>query len=203
MKLYLNEAHDFHSSSCLIGIDEAGRGPLAGPVVAAAVILDKLNPISGIQDSKKLSEKKRENLFKMIIQNAYAIGISFVFQNNIDEINILQATLHAMETAYSRIDQKSDIILIDGNKAPKSLQDKATTVVKGDGRYASIAAASILAKVTRDKYMIKMDTIYPQYGFKKNKGYPTKDHLVAIDKFGICDLHRKSYKPIQQRSFRF
>lgn len=179
------------------GVDEAGRGPLAGDVVAAAVILDPLNPIEGLDDSKKLTEKKRDALFDEIQEKALSWSIARATVSEIDEINILQASLLAMHRAVDGLCQTPEHVLVDGNKLPKwSYSSEA--VVKGDSRVTSIAAASILAKVTRDREMVAMDTTYPQYGFAKHKGYPTKAHIQAIEEHGISDIHRRSYGPIKK-----
>ncbi|MFC2135565.1 ribonuclease HII [Bacteroidota bacterium] len=176
----------------IAGIDEAGRGPLAGPVVAAAVIFENDTFIPGINDSKKLSEKKREILFDEIIDKAAAVGIGIVDHKTIDSINILQAALRAMSNAVSSLKIKPDLILIDGNKKFHT-EIPAQTVVKGDQKSFSIAAASIVAKVTRDKIMIKHSPNFPQYLWHKNKGYATKAHIAAIKEFGYTHLHRKSF----------
>ncbi len=185
----------------IAGVDEAGRGPLAGPVVIAAVIL--ASEIIGLNDSKKLSEKKRELLFEQIIQKAKAYKIVIVPPKIIDEMNILQATLWGMEEAVLNLPITADFSLIDGNKIPKRLAENADAIIKGDGKIASIAAASILAKVTRDRIMIKLHKEFPHYNFLSNKGYPTKEHLAAIRTHGITIHHRKSYKPVQQYTFDF
>ena len=185
----------------IAGVDEAGRGPLAGPVVIAAVIL--ASEIIGLNDSKKLSEKKRELLFEQIIQKAKSYKIVIVPPKIIDEMNILQATLWGMEEAVLNLPITADFSLIDGNKIPKRLAENADAIIKGDGKIASIAAASILAKVTRDRIMIKLHKEFPHYNFLSNKGYPTKEHLAAIRTHGITIHHRKSYKPVQQYTFDF
>lgn len=174
------------------GVDEAGRGPLAGPVYAAAVILKENEAIEGINDSKKLSAKKREKLFEIITQKAISYNISFVDEKLIDEINILQSTHLAMKQAIEGLEIKPDIVLIDGNSAP-NIDIKTKTIVKGDAKSASIAAASILAKVARDKYMLEISKIYPQYSFEKHKGYGTKLHRENILKYGPCEIHRETF----------
>ncbi len=174
------------------GVDEAGRGPLCGPVCAAAVILPIGFEIEGINDSKKLSEKKREKLFDVITENAVAYSIVMVDAKTIDEINILQATFKAMRTAVENLSVKPDIALIDGNGKP-GLSIEERPIVKGDAKSVSIAAASILAKVSRDRYMLKIDEEYPQYMFKKHKGYGTKLHYEMIAEHGICPEHRRSF----------
>lgn len=174
------------------GIDEAGRGPLSGPVCAAAVILPMNCEIEGINDSKKLSEKKREKLFDIIIEKALAYSIEMVDAKTVDEINILQATFLAMRNAVANLEIKPDVALIDGNQKPK-LEIEERTLVKGDSKSISIAAASILAKVSRDRYMLALDEKYPQYCFSKHKGYGTKFHYEKIAEFGICDEHRRTF----------
>jgi len=176
----------------IAGVDEAGRGPLAGPVVAAAVIFDNKTIIYGINDSKKLSEKKREALFEKINNKALAVGVGVIDHIEIDEINILQATLKAMAQAVKSLNVKPDLILIDGNKSFYS-EIPTKTIVKGDQKSFSIAAASIIAKVTRDRIMIKHSQKYPYYNWRQNKGYATKTHIEAIQKHGCTDLHRKSF----------
>lgn len=174
------------------GVDEAGRGPLAGPVCAAAVILPKGHIIEGVNDSKKLTEKRREALFDVIKEEALAYSIATASAKEIDEINILQATFLAMKRAVDGLDIKPDFALIDGNKEP-NLDIPMQTVVKGDARSASIAAASILAKVTRDRYMLEIANDYPQYYFEKHKGYGTKLHYEMLDAYGPSDIHRQSF----------
>ena len=187
----------------MCGVDEAGRGPLAGPVVVVAVILDANRPIAGLDDSKKISASKREALYSQIVAAATAYNIQRISPRIIDEINILQATLRGMQQAALAIVTSASTILIDGNRVPKELFGRARAVVKGDGKYAAIAAASILAKVTRDRIMEEYDAIYPGYGFAQNKGYPTKQHLAAICNLGITPIHRKTYKPVQQLTLDF
>lgn len=174
------------------GVDEAGRGPLCGPVCAAAVILPLDCEIDGINDSKKLSEKKREQLFDIITEKALSYSIQMVDAQTIDEINILQATFLAMRTAVENLSIKPDMALIDGNGKP-GLSIAEKTVVKGDAKSVSIAAASILAKVTRDRYMLEADKKYPEYFFAKHKGYGTKLHYEAINEHGICPEHRRTF----------
>ncbi|MCH5354036.1 MAG: ribonuclease HII [Acutalibacter sp.] len=174
------------------GIDEAGRGPLAGPVYAAAVILPMDCEIEGLNDSKKVSEKKREQLFDVILEKAIAYGIGSASAEEIDEINILQATFLAMERAVAALQQPADWALVDGNRMPP-LPIPGETVVKGDAQCASIAAASILAKVSRDRVLRELDQQYPQYGFAKHKGYGTKAHYEAIKQFGLLPEHRKTF----------
>lgn len=174
------------------GVDEAGRGPLAGPVCAAAVILPPHFDIPKLNDSKKLTDKQRRELMPIIAENAIAYGIGFADEKEIDEINILQATFLAMERAVSQLSVKPEILLIDGNRE-KDFGISVETIVKGDSRSASIAAASILAKVTRDDYLLEMAEIYPEYGFDVHKGYGTKAHYAALEKFGPCPTHRMSF----------
>lgn len=183
-------AADGHAWIC--GIDEAGRGPLAGPVCAAAVILPLDCEIDGLNDSKKLAEKKREFLFDVVCGKALAYGIGFASEQEIDEINILQATYLAMCRAVEALPQKVDWVMVDGNRMPP-LGIPGETVVKGDGKCASIAAASILAKVSRDRVLREMDEKYPEYGFAKHKGYGTKAHYEAIKQYGILPVHRRSF----------
>ena len=176
----------------ICGIDEAGRGPLAGPVFAAAVILPENKIIEGLNDSKKLSEKKREKLFDIIKEQAVSYSIGFATEEEIDDINILQATLLAMKRAFDGLEVKPDFALVDGNRKP-TLDAETMTVVKGDANSASIAAASILAKVSRDRLMYKIDKIYPVYQFAKHKGYGTKLHRELLNEYGPCPVHRKMF----------
>lgn len=189
--LYENEKYN-EGYKIICGVDEAGRGPLAGPVYAAAVILEKAQTIEGVNDSKKLSEKKRELLFDKIINECKDYSIGTASEKEIDELNILQATFLAMKRAVDGLSVKPDCALVDGNQIP-NLDCDVTTVVKGDAKSESIAAASILAKVSRDRYMLEMAEKYPQYGFEKHKGYGTKLHYEMIEKYGICDIHRKTF----------
>ncbi len=175
------------------GVDEAGRGPLAGPVCAAAVILPENCEIEGLNDSKKLSEKKREQLFDIIKEKAVDYCIALGSVEEIEEYNILEATFIAMNRAINGLDIKPDYALIDGNRVPKGIKIQSETVVKGDAKSASIAAASILAKVTRDRLMEEYDKEYPQYNFKKHKGYGTKEHTNLILKYGVSPVHRPSF----------
>ena len=178
--------------TAVCGVDEAGRGPLCGPVVAAAVILPMGLIIEGLDDSKKLSEKKRERLYNEIIENAIAYGIAEASPEEIDEINILNASQLAMRRAVEKLAVKADFALIDGN-CSRGFQIPTETVIKGDAKSYSIAAASILAKVTRDRGCIELDRLYPEYGIAKHKGYPTKDHMQAVRDFGPSKIHRKSF----------
>ena len=184
---HFNEGYEL-----VCGVDEAGRGPLAGPVCAAAVILPKNIVIADLNDSKKLTDKKRRELFPVICEKAVAYGIAFADHREIDEINILQATYLAMERAICALDSKPDFLLVDGNRA-KDFGIPVETIVGGDGRSASIAAASILAKVTRDDYMLEMAKSYPQYGFEVHKGYGTKAHYAALAQNGPCPIHRMTF----------
>lgn len=177
----------------LCGVDEAGRGPLAGPVYAAAVILPPDVEIEGLTDSKKISEKKRDALFDVIKEKAIAYGIASASVEEIEEFNILQATFLAMRRAAEMLSVHPDLILVDGNRLPPALPAKAQTVIKGDALSASIAAASILAKVSRDRELLKMDEEYPMYGFAKHKGYGTAAHYEALRTYGISPVHRPSF----------
>ncbi len=175
------------------GIDEAGRGPLAGPVCAAAVILPQDLEIEGLNDSKKLTEKRREALYDVIVREAVAYGIAFADEKEIDKINILQATFLAMRRAAEQLSVRPSIVLVDGNREPDLGDLPVKTIVKGDSLSANIAAASILAKVTRDRFMLEQDAIYPQYGFAVHKGYGTKAHYAALTQYGACPIHRQSF----------
>lgn len=176
----------------ICGVDEAGRGPLAGPVCVAAVILPPHTRIPGLNDSKKLSDKRRRELFPVICGQALSYGIAFATEQEIDEINILQATFLAMERAISQLKIRPDLVLIDGNRQ-KDFGLPVKTVVKGDSLSANIAAASVLAKVTRDDWMISMAETYPEYGFEIHKGYGTRAHYVALEKSGPCPIHRMTF----------
>ena len=184
-----NYAEGFH---VICGVDEAGRGPLAGPVCAAAVILPPHLQIPGLNDSKKLSDKRRRELFPEICEQALAYGIAFATEGEIDEINILQATFLAMERALSQLKVRPDLVLIDGNRQ-KDFGLPVKTVVKGDSLSANIAAASVLAKVTRDNIMVELAQQYPEYGFEIHKGYGTKAHYEALRTYGPCPIHRRSF----------
>ncbi len=183
------------------GVDEAGRGPLAGFVYAAAVILDPKQIIVGLDDSKKLSETRRDYLYNEIINKSIAYSIEYATVDEIDRLNILQASLLAMKRAIDNLPIIPNIIEVDGNFVPKidNQQIKCYAIIKGDSKVSSISAASILAKVTRDRYMNELDVIYPQYGFKQHKGYGTKLHLAMIDNYGVLPIHRKSFAPIRNK----
>lgn len=186
-----NEAHE-NGYRTVCGIDEAGRGPLAGPVCAAAVILPDGMIIDGVNDSKKLTEKKREVLFDVIKEKALAYSIAVADEKEIDEINILQATFLAMNRAFAGLSIKPDMALVDGNRDPK-LGIPTKTIIKGDALSMSVACASVLAKVTRDRFMLEMDGKYPEYQFSKHKGYGTKLHYEMLDKYGASEIHRMSF----------
>ncbi len=184
----LNKGYKF-----VCGVDEAGRGPLAGPVCAAAVILPENCEIEGLNDSKKISEKKREMLFDIIKEKAISYSIAYGTLEEIEEYNILEATYIAMNRAIDGLETQADFALIDGNRVPKGIKIPCETVVKGDSKSCSIAAASILAKVTRDRLMLEYDKKYPQYLFAQHKGYGTKAHYEAIKQHGVCEIHRLSF----------
>ena len=181
----------------IAGVDEVGRGPLVGDVVTAAVILDPNNPIEGLNDSKKLTEKKRLALLPEIKEKALAWSVGRCSPEEIDQLNILQATMVAMQRAIEGLEVAPDFALIDGNRVPQLNMD-AQAVVKGDMRVAEISAASIIAKVVRDQEMEELDKLHPQFGFAKHKGYPTKAHFEAIEQYGVIDQHRKSFKPVKK-----
>ncbi len=176
----------------IAGVDEAGRGPLAGPVVAAAVIFKPEFYLEEVDDSKKLSERTREKLFEVIFENALAVEYDIVSPNMIDKINILQASLLAMKNSVNKLNVKADLILIDGNKTFQHEIDRKA-IVKGDAKSFSIAAASIIAKVIRDRIMVELDKEYPLYNWKQNKGYPTKEHIMHLRKHGFTKYHRKTF----------
>lgn len=190
--LYENQARDEGFCS-ICGVDEAGRGPLAGPVFAAAVILPEGLIIDGANDSKMLSAKKREQLFDIIIEKAVAYGISAASEREIDDVNILNATFAAMNRAIGELSVKPDLIMVDGNRLPAGLPAEARAIVKGDSLSMSIACASILAKVARDRFMLTMADAYPQYGFAAHKGYGTAAHIEALRQYGPCDIHRLTF----------
>ena len=183
---------EYESFGYICGIDEVGRGPLAGPVVAGAVILPKDCDILYINDSKKLSEKKREELYDVIMEKAIAVGIGYASHIRIDEINILQATYEAMREAIRKLSVKPDILLNDAVTIP-GIDIKQVPIIKGDAKSISIGAASIIAKVTRDRLMVEYDSKYPGYGFASNKGYGSAAHIAAIKEIGPCDIHRRSF----------
>ena len=177
----------------ICGVDEAGRGPLAGPVCAAAVILPEDTVIEGLDDSKKLSEKKRERLYDEIIERAVAYCVAYGTLEEIESVNILEATFIAMNRAIDGLEVKPDFAIIDGNRVPKGIKIPCATLVKGDSKSMSVAAASILAKVTRDRLMLTYDEKYPQYNFKKHKGYGTKEHTELLKQYGPSPIHRLSF----------
>ncbi len=177
----------------ICGIDEAGRGPLAGPVVVASVIMPRDSMIEGVNDSKKVSEKRREKLYDLILDEAISYGIGIIDQNEIDEINILNATKKGLTKSIKELKVKPDLILVDALTHIDTNGIPYESIIKGDAKSYSIAAASIIAKVTRDRIMREWDKIYPQYGFGKHKGYGTSEHISAIKEYGLCPLHRKSF----------
>jgi len=183
------------------GVDEAGRGPLVGAVVAGAVVLDPNNPIEGLKDSKKLTPAKREFLYEQIMEKAKAWGIGEASPTEIDEINILQATMLAMRRAIedltSRLGAWPDKALIDGNRCPE-LPISAEAIIKGDAKEPAISAASIIAKVTRDRQMMSLHERHPEYGFAQHMGYPTEAHFAALQQYGVCDQHRRSFSPVRK-----
>lgn len=195
-KMYLFENELYNEGATYIaGVDEAGRGPLAGPVVAAAVILKKGAILKYVDDSKKLSEKQRLKALEEIKSNALAIGIGISSVEEIDQINIYRASREAMLSAIEQLKIKPDFLLVDA--MPMEIDIPMKSIIKGDEKSVSIAAASIVAKTTRDAYMVEMDKLFPQYNFKQHKGYGTKEHLEAIYKYGPTPIHRKSYEPIK------
>ncbi len=183
----------------IAGVDEAGRGPLAGPVVVAAVVLDPDRPIDGLDDSKKLNEKRREELFALIMERSLAWTVVEIEPAEIDRINILQATLQGMKQAVEQLLPPPSLALIDGNQAP-DLNCTVRTIVKGDSLEPAISAASIMAKVTRDRLMKKLHIDYPAYGFDRHKGYPTADHLARLARYGPCPAHRHSFAPVKKHA---
>lgn len=189
----LENALYLQGATAVGGVDEAGRGPLAGPVYAAAVILPQNAELPGLDDSKKLREKKREALFPLICAQALAYGIGFATAEEIDAINILQATFLAMRRAVSALQIKPDALLIDGNRLPETGACREIAVVKGDAKSMSIAAASVLAKVSRDRYMLQLAAEYPQYAFEQHKGYGTKLHYARLAEYGISPVHRRTF----------
>jgi len=191
------KSFDWDIPGLVAGVDEAGRGPLAGPVFAAAVILDDMSPISGLADSKKLSPKKRDLLYDIIKARALCFSVAMASVDEIDQLNILQASLLAMQRAVKGLRLKPMKVLVDGNRLPV-LDIRAEAIVKGDSKVASISAASILAKVERDRWCMEIDSQYPLYGFAIHKGYGTSVHLNALKEHGPCALHRSSFAPVAQ-----
>jgi ribonuclease HII len=187
---------DAGEGACVVGVDEVGRGPLAGDVVAAAVVLDPERPIEGLADSKALTERRREGLAAQIRESAGAFALGRASAQEIDEINILQASLLAMRRAVAGLQLVPDLVLVDGNRLPQ-WSWRALAVIKGDARVAQIGAASILAKVTRDREMLDLDRQWPLYGFARHKGYPTAEHLAALREHGPCPAHRRSFGPVR------
>lgn len=177
----------------ICGIDEAGRGPLAGPVVVASVIMPENSMIEGVNDSKKISEKKREKIYDQIIEEAISYGVAIIGQDEIDEINILNATKKGLTVSLQELTQKPDLILVDALNGIDTLGIPYESIIKGDAKCYSISAASIIAKVTRDRIMREWDKVYPEYGFERHKGYGTAAHIEAIKKYGLCPIHRKSF----------
>ena len=187
---------DQHKAILIAGVDEAGRGPLAGPVVAAAVILDKGNRIHGLADSKTLTEKKRVRLAEQIKEESLSWAVACVDHEQIDELNILNASMLAMKIAVESLKVEPDHVQVDGNRCPQ-LDYSVEAIIKGDASVEEIGAASILAKVTRDEIMIEMDSVYPGYGFARHKGYPTRQHVEALEKLGVTKIHRRSFAPVR------
>lgn len=188
----IQRAYEEQGYGVICGVDEAGRGPLAGPVCAAAVILPPEFEISGLNDSKQLTDKKRRELYPVIMREAISYGIAFIDEKVIDRENILNATFMAMKSAVRQLYPKPELALIDGNRVT-DFGVKAIPIIKGDAKVASIAAASILAKVARDQYMEAVDAVYPEYGFAVHKGYGTKRHYAAIERYGLCPVHRRTF----------
>ncbi|HEY8230075.1 MAG TPA: ribonuclease HII [Rhodanobacteraceae bacterium] len=185
------------------GVDEAGRGPLAGPVAVAAVILDPARPIEGLADSKQLSAKRREALYSLIVERAIAHAVVCVEAVQIDRVNILNATLSGMVRALELLAFMPSLALIDGNRLPKSLHCPARAIIGGDASEPAISAASIIAKVTRDRILCDYETRWPGYGFAQHKGYPTRDHVAALQRLGPCPEHRRSFAPVRDACLRF
>lgn len=195
MSIPANPAH-------VAGVDEAGRGPLAGPVVVAAVILDPAKPIDGLADSKQLSGKRRERLFPLIVERSLAHSVVCIEASEIDRINILQATLLGMTRTLERLAVAPVLALIDGNRLPKSLPCPARAIIGGDASEPAISAASILAKVTRDRILVEYESRWPGYGFTQHKGYPTPEHRAALQRLGPCPEHRRSFAPVREACLR-
>jgi len=193
----MSDVFIYPQAVCIAGVDEVGRGPLVGAVVTAAVILDPANPIAGLADSKKLSEKRREALYIEIKEKALAWSLGRAEPHEIDELNILHATMLAMQRAVAGLCITPDMVLIDGNRCPK-LPMASLAIVKGDSKVAEISAASILAKVTRDREMVELDLQFPEYGFAKHKGYPTPVHLESLARLGATTHHRRSFSPVKR-----
>ena len=193
LKLIEKEIYEKEKINNICGIDEAGRGPLAGPVVVATVIMPKDSMIEGINDSKKISEKKREKLYEEITKEAICYSVGIIDQREIDRINILNATKKGLTTALSSMEKKPDLILVDALTNIDTLGIPYRSIIKGDSKSYSIAAASIIAKVTRDRIMRESDEVYPEYGFAKHKGYGTAEHIAKIKEYGICNLHRLTF----------
>lgn len=193
----MSDVFIYPQAVCIAGVDEVGRGPLVGAVVTAAVILDPANPIAGLADSKKLSEKRREALYIEIKEKALAWSLGRAEPHEIDELNILHATMQAMQRAVAGLCITPDMVLIDGNRCPK-LPMASQAIVKGDSKVAEISAASILAKVTRDREMVELDLQFPEYGFAKHKGYPTPVHLESLARLGATTHHRRSFSPVKR-----
>ena len=191
------ENYDSINDEIMAGVDEVGRGPLAGPVIAAAVILNPENPIQGLMDSKKISEKKRDILAKEIREKALAWAIGRAEHDEIDSINILQASLLAMKRAVESLSIKPELVLVDGLHCP-DISQNVKAIIKGDSKIPAISAASIIAKVARDSEMVALDSQYPGYGFSRHKGYPTKMHVDALKELGVSSIHRKSFAPVKQ-----
>ena len=205
MDLWVYEREAFDAGIKLVcGVDEAGRGPLAGPVCAAAVMLPPGLEIPGLNDSKKLTDKKRRELYDVIVEQAVSYGITFASEQEIDEINILNASFEGMSLAVARLDPAPAFLAIDGNRFRTRLELPYRCIVKGDGKYADIAAASVLAKTHRDEYMLRLAEEFPQYGWRKNKGYPTREHRLAIREYGLTPHHRLTFNhEIDQLEFGF
>ena len=187
-KVFYNKGIEY-----IAGIDEAGRGPLAGPVVVASVIMTKDSMIEGVNDSKKVSEKKREKLYDIILEEAISYGIGIIYQDEIDEINILQATKKGLTEAVEQMKIKPDLIMVDALTGIDTLGIPYQSIIKGDAKCYSISAASIIAKVTRDRIMREWDKVYPEYGFAAHKGYGTAKHIAALKEYGPCEIHRRSF----------